>query len=272
MSILPSNSHIQSSDLHTPRQTTSGLFISFEGGDCVGKSTQVDLLAEYFSSQSIEYVKTREVGHYDEVGEKIRDLMLHGSLSSWSQFHLIMVARYEHLLRKIIPALLAGKIVICDRFVDSTAVYQGYCNESKRSTDWVYCAHDKMLRDMFLHIISSNKSLSKLTHEEVSCDVAIDPILFQNYYLQSKFLPDITFILDAQDDIVSNRLAQKNNPDRFERNKEMQRLVRRGFLTLATQRNLEERRERLHVIDSGGLTSAQVHEVIIKKIKLYIKF
>ncbi|MGR3714575.1 MAG: dTMP kinase [Shimia sp.] len=104
-----------------------GGFITFEGIDGSGKSTQARLLADHLRSQGYDVVLTREPG--GSVGaEEIRALVLEGDPDRWSaetEILLFTAARRDHLERTILPALAAGKIVICDRFADSTRMYQG---------------------------------------------------------------------------------------------------------------------------------------------------
>ncbi len=104
-----------------------GLFISFEGIDGSGKSSQARLLADHLRTQGREVVLTREPG--GSVGaEEIRKLVLEGDPDRWSaetEILLFTAARRDHLERTIQPAIDAGKIVICDRFADSTRMYQG---------------------------------------------------------------------------------------------------------------------------------------------------
>lgn len=107
--------------------STQGLFISFEGIDGSGKSTQVARLAEYLRAQGHDVVLTREPGG-SKGAEEIRALVLQGDPDRWSaetEILLFTAARRDHLERLIRPALAAGKIVICDRFADSTRMYQG---------------------------------------------------------------------------------------------------------------------------------------------------
>ncbi len=105
----------------------SGHFITFEGIDGSGKSTQARLLAERLRADGHEVVLTREPG--GSVGaEEIRALVLEGDPDRWSaetETLLFTAARRDHLERTILPAVAAGKIVICDRFADSTRMYQG---------------------------------------------------------------------------------------------------------------------------------------------------
>jgi dTMP kinase len=105
----------------------SGRFISFEGIDGSGKSTQARLLAETLERSGREVVLTREPGG-SPGAEDIRKLVLEGDPDRWSaetEILLFTAARRDHLERTIEPALAAGKVVICDRFADSTRVYQG---------------------------------------------------------------------------------------------------------------------------------------------------
>jgi dTMP kinase len=106
---------------------TQGRFISFEGIDGSGKSTQAKLLAKILGDLGYDVVLTREPG--GSVGaEEIRALVLQGDPDRWSaesEILLFTAARRDHMEKTILPALNAGKIVICDRFADSTRMYQG---------------------------------------------------------------------------------------------------------------------------------------------------
>ncbi|MBO9475790.1 dTMP kinase [Shimia sp. R10_1] len=106
---------------------TTGCFITFEGIDGSGKSTQAKKLAEALKDQGHEVVLTREPGG-SEGAEQIRSLVLEGDPDRWSaetEILLFTAARRDHLERTILPAIAAGKVVICDRFADSTRMYQG---------------------------------------------------------------------------------------------------------------------------------------------------
>jgi dTMP kinase len=104
-----------------------GLFITFEGIDGSGKSTQARLLAERLEAEGRDVVLTREPGG-SPGAEEIRRLVLEGDPERWSaetEILLFTAARRDHLEKTIQPALEAGKVVVCDRFADSTRVYQG---------------------------------------------------------------------------------------------------------------------------------------------------
>ena len=107
--------------------TQRGKFISLEGGEGVGKSTQVKALAAALRQRGLHVVVTREPGG-SEGAEKIRDLLLSGSDDRWSpeaEALLFAAARADHLAKTILPALEAGQWVMADRFVDSSLAYQG---------------------------------------------------------------------------------------------------------------------------------------------------
>lgn len=104
-----------------------GTFISFEGGEGAGKTTQVRLLAERLQALGHEVVTTREPGG-SSGGEAIRELLVHGAADRWSpvtETLLMYAARRDHVERVIRPALDRGAVVVCDRFADSTRAYQG---------------------------------------------------------------------------------------------------------------------------------------------------
>jgi len=107
---------------------TDGRFITFEGGEGAGKSTQVRLLAESLRGRKGEVVLTREPGGADGA-EAIRTLLVSGAVDRWdarTEALLHSAARRDHLVKTVWPALERGAWVICDRFADSTLAYQGY--------------------------------------------------------------------------------------------------------------------------------------------------
>lgn len=103
-----------------------GLFIVLEGGDGTGKTTQAKLIKEYLESKyNKSVILTREPGGVD-TAEMIRDIILTQDIDPMTEALLFASARREHLVKKVIPALEEGKIVVCDRFLYSSLAYQGY--------------------------------------------------------------------------------------------------------------------------------------------------
>ncbi len=105
----------------------AGRFITFEGGEGVGKSTQIRLLAEALRSEGLEVVETREPGG-SPGAEAVRHVILSGGAEEFGvrmEAILFAAARSDHVEQVIRPSVAAGKIVLCDRFMDSTRVYQG---------------------------------------------------------------------------------------------------------------------------------------------------
>jgi dTMP kinase len=129
----------------TASSIPGGTFITFEGIDGSGKSTQASLLADHLRTQGHDVVLTREPGG-STGAEEIRALVLEGDPDRWSaetEILLFTAARRDHLERTILPALAAGKIVICDRFADSTRMYQGLSRGDLRGV--VDQLHDLMI-------------------------------------------------------------------------------------------------------------------------------
>lgn len=105
-----------------------GYFITFEGGDGSGKSTQIGRLKSYLENKGYAVILTREPGGTD-IGEKIREIILdpnNKEMSDVTEAMLYAASRAQHVAEVIKPAIEAGKIVICDRFIDSSIAYQGY--------------------------------------------------------------------------------------------------------------------------------------------------
>ena len=175
----------------------SGKFISFEGIDGCGKSTQAKILSEELISCGHKILLTREPGGSDGA-EEIRNLLLTGNTDRWSaetEILLFTAARRDHLERTILPALENGLAVICDRFSDSTRVYQGVTRGD--------------LRDLVDQL-----------------DSAVIPRQ-----------PDITVLIDLDPTIsLARAIERSNNEARFENfGVEMQIKLRKGFLTLANE-------------------------------------
>ena len=101
------------------------MFVTFEGIDGSGKSTQAALLAEAFEAEGREVVRTREPGG-TEVGERVRAILLHGGdIAPWAEAALFAAARAQLVDDVVRPALARGAVVVCDRFLDSSLAYQG---------------------------------------------------------------------------------------------------------------------------------------------------
>ena len=102
-------------------------FITIEGGEGSGKSTQISLIEKYLNSKDIQTLTTREPGGCFGA-EKIREIVVNSTDESFcvqSELLLMIAARAEHVNKVIVPAIESGKVVICDRYIDSTIVYQG---------------------------------------------------------------------------------------------------------------------------------------------------
>ncbi|MGL4847643.1 MAG: dTMP kinase [Clostridium sp.] len=105
-----------------------GLFVVFEGGEGSGKSTMIDMIYEWAKESGYDCIKTREPGGI-KISEKIREIILdkeNTTMDGKTEALLYAAARRQHLVEKVIPALNEGKIVLCDRFVDSSLAYQGH--------------------------------------------------------------------------------------------------------------------------------------------------
>ena len=174
-----------------------GYFISFEGIDGSGKSTQIQKLAEFLEVRGFDIVITREPGG-STGGEEIRNLLLQGSVDRWSaetEILLFTAARRDHLERIILPALEKGKIVICDRFTDSTRMYQGMRGVNLRNL--VDTLNEKVIN----------------------------------------FDPDLTIIIDINPEISLKRAkSRKTVEERFEDfGVDLQMKMQKGFLELAKE-------------------------------------
>jgi len=174
----------------------SGLFISFEGIDGVGKSTQADLLEKYLVGLGKTVVRTLEPGG-TEVGVEIRKILLHhrGELAPRAEAALFAADRAHHVASKIRPALARGEIVITDRYFDSSVAYQGAGREL--SMDEV--------RDLSLWAVGG-------------------------------LLPDLTILLDLPAEVArSRRNKTGTEPDRLESEKiEFFERARQAYLKLAS--------------------------------------
>ncbi len=109
-------------------EKSKGKFVTFEGCDGCGKSTQLKLLSEYLTKNGVPHIFTREPGG-GKISEAIREILLNGKnaeMTDECEALLYSASRMQHLADRVIPALDEGKLVICDRYVDSSLAYQAY--------------------------------------------------------------------------------------------------------------------------------------------------
>lgn len=128
--------------LKSSKRSNSGFLISFEGGEGGGKSTQIRHLVKYFTDHNIPVVLTLEPGG-TKIGSKIRKILLdpkNTEISHRAELLLYLADRAQHVEECILPALKAGKVVISDRYADSSNVYQGICR--KLGLEWTMALND----------------------------------------------------------------------------------------------------------------------------------
>lgn len=208
-----------------------GIFITFEGGEGTGKSTQIGLLRQAFAEAALDLVATREPGGTDQA-EKIRSLLVQrdgGEYDPLTEALLLFAGRREHLVKKILPALEKGQWVVSDRFADSTRAMQG-----------------------------NGMGLEQEKIEAIYKVVAGD------------FAPDLTFILDIDPKVGlarSNKRLQAaadaagKTEDRYERmSLQFHEKLRAGFLEIARKNP-----ERCFVIDATQ-DPQEMHRQIIGEI------
>lgn len=172
------------------------MFITFEGIDGSGKSTQMTLLAEALEKSGYLVVITRDPGG-TPVGQELRQILLHhpGFVAPWCELFLYLADRAQHVAEVIQPALHAGKIVLCDRYLDSTLAYQG-----------------------------GGRGLPLMEIRQM------------NALATQGLLPDKTFLLDAPVPVLLHRAKNRSHADRLEQETlDFYENVRRQYLQLAQE-------------------------------------
>jgi len=173
----------------------SGLFITIEGIECVGKSTNAKFISDLLNKKNIKTHVTREPGG-TALGEKIRKILLfeqNDSISPLGELLLLFAAREKHINEVIKPNLEQGKWVISDRFTDASFAYQGFGR-----------------------------------------GLGFDQVNQLKQIIQNDFDPDLTFLLDAPIDVIKSR-RKLNPNDRFEsEDRQFFERVRQGYLQLAS--------------------------------------
>jgi dTMP kinase len=229
--------------LSVPSYTQRGRFITFEGLDGCGKSTQLEKLAAVLRAQNLSVVVTREPGG-TSTGEKIRRLLLDtntSALAPLAELALMFASRAQHIIEVIQPALAEGRIVLCDRFTDSTEAYQG--------------------------------GGRKLGSEAV---LALHRILCGN------LKPELTILMDSDVAVSVDRARRRNktragknsraksDENRFEQeSRAFFGRVRSAYLAIATREP-----QRMVVVDARGTpeqTHRQIVEVVRRKLKVAAK-
>lgn len=205
------------------QQNQKSLFITFEGGECTGKSTQADLLQKALKRAKINSVITKEPGG-TKAGQEIRELLLNSQakLTTHSQLLLLVAARAQHLHEVILPSLKASKTVVCDRFFDSTMAYQSYAHGVPR------------------HLLG-------MLHKEFVENIE----------------PDLTFVFDVAFTTFKKRMkakhaAQPAAADRYESLPDsFHKKVLDGFRNIAAQNQ-----RRCILIDTNKHSEKEVHECV----------
>jgi dTMP kinase len=216
-----------------------GKFITFEGLDGSGKSTQVEKLARALRAHGLSVTVTREPGG-TSTGEKIREVLLHSGnsqLSPFAELALMFASRAQHIHQVILPALAEGRIVLCDRFTDSTEAYQG--GGRKLGTKPVLQLH---------HILCGNlqPDLTLLLDNDVS--FSIERARRRNQKLKA------------------GRAEKEKDENRFEQeNRTFFGRVRHAYLAIAHRDP-----HRVHLINARG-TPAETHAVIMETVRKKLK-
>lgn len=199
-----------------------GKFITIEGQDGAGKSTNVKVIEAFLNKHQINFVKSREPGG-TTLGETLRELLLSSNdskIGNTAELLLVFAARAQHIEDVIQPALIRGDWVLCDRFTDATYAYQGFG------------------RGLDLGLV---KQLEQI--------------------VQDTLRPDLTILLDLPVEIGESRAGQRSSPDRFEQQQQsFKQKVRDGYLNLAQQQ--QDRIKIIDASDSISAVALSIESVL----------
>lgn len=182
-----------------------GYFITFEGGDGSGKSTQIKKLKSFLEANGFDVILTREPGG-TEIGEKIRSIILdpeNGEMSAVTEAMLYAASRAQHVTEVIKPAIDSGKIVICDRFVDSSIAYQGYGRKLGESVEIInsYAVGEYMPHMTFLLKLKPQAGSSRIAGRDKDRieqeSAAFHQVVFDGYEELEKLYPERIVGIDA---------------------------------------------------------------------------
>ena len=206
-----------------------GKFITLEGGEGAGKSTQLTNIKEFLISKGIDVITTREPGG-SAGGEAIRSLHVLGDPDRWdavSEALLMNAARRDHIVRLIRPAMESGKWVVCDRYADSTLAYQGYAG-----------------------------------------GVAIEKLNALYDFISDGLSPDLTVVFDIDPEVgISRSFGRSNNETRFEqKNMEFHQKIRQGFLKIASENS--QRCKVVDASQKQDIIKQELLDLITKKFDL----
>ena len=197
--------------------TPRGRFITFEGIDGAGKSTQIEVVAQALRSRGVEFVITREPGG-TPLGESLRSLILHEQMGVAAETLLLFAARAEHLQRVIRPALAGRRWVLCDRFTDATYAYQagGRGMEVERIAELERWVHGDLQPDLTLLLdvppeiaaerLARARHADRFEAEQVEFFAAVR----RAYLARAQQQPQRFIVIDATQpaDLIGTRLTE----------------------------------------------------------------
>ena len=194
-----------------------GLFITFEGTDGCGKTTQIELLKRYLEEKGYKVVLTREPGAKG-LGEKLREILLNydGDVSSNCEPFLFLADRAQHIDMLIKPAIERGEVVLCDRHTDSTVAYQGYgrgldLNQIKMLNDIATNGVKPDMTFVFdIDIETAQKRVGKTKDRMESAGIEFFKRVRQGYLEIAKSEPERVKVLDATQTIetIANQVKE----------------------------------------------------------------